>query len=187
MSQIIKTLTSGGPIPPTIPTSFVTDNGTAVPAANVLIVHGNQSTENNTNGIIAKGGVVGTGTSNEVDVVLTNRAVATATTSDGGGQTQTVVLFTPSTATSLSFRMLVTGYDSVNNIAIGGEQIGLVRTLGGVVTIVGTNDTFDESDAALNTADWNVVSTSPSLSMQFVGVAGHSITWRALFEYTQAP
>ena len=129
--------------------------------------------------------MVGTGTSNEVDLVITNRANVTATTV--GATTQTVVLLTPTSASSMSFRMLVTGYDAGSNIAIGGEQIGLIRTLAGTVTVVGTNDTFDESDAALNAADWNVISSSPTLSMQFVGVAGHTIVWRALFEYTQAP
>jgi len=45
LSQITKTLTSGGPIPPNIPTSFLLDDGnSAVPTANVIQVHGVGST-----------------------------------------------------------------------------------------------------------------------------------------------
>ena len=39
MSQVIKNLASG-PVPPSVATSYVTDNGTAIPAANVLNVLG---------------------------------------------------------------------------------------------------------------------------------------------------
>ncbi|HZY25506.1 MAG TPA: hypothetical protein VFE71_06740 [Bacteroidales bacterium] len=44
MSQITKTLTSGGPIPPVIPTQFTTDAGIAVPAANNINVFGGTGT-----------------------------------------------------------------------------------------------------------------------------------------------
>lgn len=60
MSQIIKTLTSGGPIPPNIPTSFLLDDGnSAVPAANVIQVHG-------------VGATTSIGASNEIVITVVN-------------------------------------------------------------------------------------------------------------------
>lgn len=181
MSQIYKSMASG-PVPPDVPTTFVTDSGNAVPVANILNVLGNDTISNDTDGITT------TGAANTLTILLTNRISVTVTTSDGGGQTQTVNLMTPSNNTSISFRFLVTGYDSASNETAGGELIGLARAAGGTLSVIGTNDTFDESDAGLNAVDWDVVDTaSPILQATFTGVAGRSIVWRGLFEYIQAP
>ncbi len=161
------------------------DNGGPVGAngGNNIFIDGGESIVNNPNGIE----IDGTPVSNLQVVTLTNRINVTATTNDDEGQTQTVVLMTPVNATALSFKAIISGYDSDNNLAIGGEQIGLCRTISDTASIVGTNDTFDEYDDALSTSDWNVVEDGSNLAMSFTGVAGHTIEWRALFEYTQTP
>lgn len=184
ISQIYKATTGGGAvIPPTVPEAFVTDIGTAIPAANILNVNGVDSTVNNDNGIYTQ---ANPDLSDNLEVVLSNRIVVTSTTSDGAGQTQTVTLFTPTAGKSISFSMLVTGYDSVNDETVGGELIGVARSVGGTLTVVGTNDTFKEADVAILAADWDVIdAASPILEAQFVGVAGRTITWKALFEYIQ--
>lgn len=184
MSQIIKNLASG-PVPPAVATSYQTQNGTAVPISNVLIVDGFDSIENNDNGIITKGGVVGTGTQNEVDVVITNRIVITATTSDGGGQTQTITVMTPTNGTAIEFTASFIGYDSINNEAAGGSQEGISRKFGGTVTTIGTNDSLDESDPALNAVDWDIIASGGNLAARFAGIAGRTITWKCLFTFIQ--
>lgn len=59
-----------------------TQLGNATPIAGIIIANGEQSTENNNNGIITNGGVAGTGVQNEVEIVLTNRSTAQATTAN---------------------------------------------------------------------------------------------------------
>lgn len=172
-----------GPVPPQVPTSFITDDGTAIPAANILNVNSLDSIENNDNGIITR---ANPNLSDNLEIILTNRISITATTSDGGGQTQTVTLMTPINGTALNFECNFIGYDSGNNEAAGGDQQGLARKSGGIVTVVGTNDSFDQSDAGLVAVDWNVIATGADLQAEFVGIAGRTITWKATFTYDQS-
>lgn len=186
MSQIFLPLSSSGPIPPTIPTQFTADDATvAIPAANNLNVFSRDTIANNSNGIQT---TADPNASDNLYVELTNRIRVTATTSDGGGQTQTVTIFTPQASTAIEFGVSFVGYDAVNNEAAGGSMEGIAkRSSGGTTAVVGTNDTLDEADAGLIAVDWNIVTDGTLIQAQFVGIAGRSIAWSAIFVYDQTP
>lgn len=185
MSQIIKNLASSGPLPPSIPTSFVTDNGTAVPAANILIVHGTDSTENNSFGIIAKGGVAGTGTSNEVDVVLTNRFHGSGTTV--GATTADLITFAlGATPGTFFFNFTTAVFNASTPAGAGYDSFTTVRTDGATATIIGDTDSITHEDAALITTTAQVVVSGNNAIFRVGGVAGLSINWKVVGTYVQA-
>ncbi len=183
MSQAGIINTTAGPVPPTVATSYVTQNGTAVPLANVLIVNANDSTENNNNGIITKGGVVGTGTSNEVDVIITNRLQGTGSTL--GATTTTLVTFSlGATPGAYNFELKVVGYTTTGPAATGFTVLGTMRTDGATATLVGTPDETVVEDISLITCDVNMVASGNNLLIQAVGVAGLTISWNTVAQYT---
>lgn len=183
MSQIFKPFTTGGPIPPTVLTEFIADDSTiAIPALNIINdLTAPSVATNNSHGIQS------TNSGNSIFYQLTNRVVVTTTTSDGAGQTQTVTLMTPTNATALNFECVFVAYDAINDEAGGGDQDGIARKSAGAVTIVGINDSLDQSDPGLVTIDWNVLASGGNLVAQFVGVAGRTLTWTATFTYDQTP
>ncbi len=182
MSQAGINNTSSGPVPPSVATSYVTDNGTAVPAANILIVHGTQSVENNDSGIIAKGGVVGTGTSNEVDVVLTNRQTGIVTTANA--TPTTILTFTlGATPAVYSIEGNLVAFDITDAAGASYNFTSGVRTTGVAATEIGTEykDLFEE--AAMSTADLTVSASGNTLVIQVIGIAGKTIDWNCYLTY----
>lgn len=182
MSQIYKPLTSSGPIPPIIPTSFVTDNGTAVPSANILLINGKTSNENNNNGVISKGGVVGTGTSNEVDVVLTNRVSGSVTTADAT-VTAVTTFSLGATPGVYNFDIQIAGYDLTDVAGCGYFISGSVRTTGAAAVLVGTPDKITNEEASTIGCDANLTVSGNNAVVTVTGIAGKSIDWRSLSQY----
>lgn len=180
MSQIYKPLTSGGPIPPVIPTSFVTDvNSPAIPAANILNVPGGTSSINNTNGLQTDG----SSGSNTLTVQLTNRVQGSASTVDA----------TPTTLSTFSlgatpgvynFDIQVSGYDLTDNAGCGYFISGSVRTTGAAAVLVGTPDKIVNEEAGVTTAcDANLIVSGNNAIVQVVGINAKNINWRALSQY----
>lgn len=180
MSQIYKS-SVGGNLPPQIPTSFVTEDGTAVPLANTLIVNGIDSTENNNDGITTKGGVVGTGVSNEVDVVLTNRATGQVTTVDA--TVTTIVTFPLGTPAAFSIFGYVTLFVPATNEGATYDYVGSFKTNGVVATEIGSEFAITFEDTSLENADIFLNISGNNVLVQVQGVAATTINWDTKFEY----
>jgi hypothetical protein len=167
---------------PSVPTNFTTDDSTvAVPVANNINIFSNDTIDNNINGIQT------TASGDSVFIELTNRVSFAQETSDGIGQDLLTTIMTCPPDSAVTFKVLVTAVDIDNQEVLGGEQIGVAKTFGGLTTIIGLNDTFDEYEAGLSTSDWNVVTIGlDTLLFNFVGVAGKTIYWKIVFEYDQS-
>ena len=182
MSQIIKTLTSGGPFPPNIPTQFNTQDGNAIPAANILIVNGFDSIENDANGIITKGGVVGTGTANEVDVIITNRLQGTVITN--GLVTSPIITFTPTVIGTYAIEARVSAYNTTSTLGAGYSMFATIRFDGTDSNLCGTPDRIVNEEGAMSAANCSVTVSGANVLINGVGYALQTINWSAVGLYT---
>ena len=179
--------TSGGPSPPQVPTSFVTQDGIAVPALNILIVNAYDTSQNNDNGIETKGGVAGgnppgTGATNETDIYLTNRVTGAVTTADA---TLTTIITLPMGAAPATY-MVFGNVQAFNASTPAGASYGFsgaFRTTGAAAVEIATeyHDEFEE--AAFITADIFLSASGNNILLQVQGVAATSINWNSLLEY----
>lgn len=182
MSQAGIISTTAGPVPPTVPTSFLTQDGTAVPSANILIVNGFDSTENNNNGIITKGGVVGTGTSNELDVVITNRIQGTVTTV--GAVTSPIFTFTPTVIGTYSFEVRVAAYNTTSSLGAAYSVFGSARFDGVNSNLIDIVDKIINEEGAMTAANCTFTVSGANILVNGVGYALQTINWGCVGLYT---
>jgi hypothetical protein len=182
MSQAGIMKITSGILPPVVATSYVTDNGTAVPLANVLIIHGIDSTENNANGIIIKGGVAGTGTQNLVDAVLTNRVQGIVQTSNA---TPTpIVTFTPTVIGTYAIEARIAAYNTTSTLGAGYSLFGTARFNGTTSTLCGTPDKITNEEGAMSSANVTMTVSGANILINAVGYNTENINWSAVGLYT---
>ena len=190
MSQIYKTLVSGGPVPPEIPTSFPTNDGTAVPAANVLIIDAYDSEENDVNGITAKGGVAagdppGAGATNQVSIYLTNRFTGSVNTNDDTPEVLLVSFNLGATPGTYLFRTYVTVFNVTSNLSSAYTFQTCFRTDGATSTKISTGNLFVSEEGAMINAAVGLDNTpANTYTLLVTGLPASVIHWKSLTDFT---
>lgn len=174
MSQIFGSVSGS----PSVATSYVTDNGTATPAANILNILGVDSTDNNNNGI----STAAPGSSNTVTVILTNRLQGEDSTV--GAVNGDIVTFPlGASAGTFTFDINISAFNSSTPLAAGYKIFGTVRTTGAAATLIGTPDKVVHEEGALSAANADLVVSGNSAIIRVLGVAGLTINWGATATY----
>lgn len=182
MSQAGIISTTAGPVPPTVPTSFVTDVGTVIPAANVVNINGGSTSVDTTNGIRV---IANPDLSNNEVVQLTNRLNGTATSV--GAVTTTIITF-PLSATpgTYTFDISIAGFATAGAglpLGAGYTMVGAIRSTGAAATLLPSQaiDSFEEAGLVGNVASLAV--SGNNALVQVSGVAAFTIDWRATGSY----
>ena len=178
MSQVYKSLTSG-PVPPAVPTSFVTDiNSPSVPIANIENVFGGAVSTNDAQGIQTDG----SSGSNTLTVQLTNRLQGTGTTAGAG--TSDVITFTPTVIGTYSIEYRTAAYNTTSSLGAGYSFFGGVRFDGVNSTICDTFDEINNEEGAMSNSDLSVVVSGANVILRATGYALQTINWSSVGLYT---
>lgn len=179
MSQAGIINTTSGPVPPTVPTSFVTDiNSPSIPIANVENVFGGDVTTNNNNGIQTDG----SSGSNTLTVQLTNRLQGTTTTV--GAVTSAMVTFTPTVIGTYAIEARVAAYNTTSTIGAGYSIFGTARFDGVNSNLCGTPDKIINEEGAMSSANVTFTVSGANILINGVGYALQTINWSAVGLYT---
>lgn len=176
MSQAGIVAITASVLPPTVATSFTTDSGVAVPAANNLNVLANDTTANDTDGITTSGA------GSTVTVLLTNRVQGSGSTV-GAATTDLITLALGATPGTYTLEVSVSAFESTTPAAAGYSIFGTVRTTGAAAVLVGTPDKIVNEEAALATSDLNMVVSANNVIIRATGTAALTVGWNAVGYY----
>lgn len=178
MSQFYVGLTAGS-LPPTVPTSFVTDDGTAIPAANILNINGGYTSINDNDGIRV---IANPDASNNELIQLTNRLAGTASTSGTG--TADIITFTPTVIGVYSLECRIAAYNTTSLLGAGYSLFGAIRFDGVNSNICDAFDEIVNEEGAMSGVDIALVVSGADIIVRATGYLGQSINWSAVSLYT---
>ena len=186
MSQIIKNLASGGPLPPAIPTSFTTDynatftgTGTSVPQANVENVIGGFTSFDDNDGIATQANPNG---DKNLIILLTNRVFGSQS-SVNGAVIDLITVDLGSAPAVYRFQVEVVGRDTTSGDGAGYTIFGTVKTDGITATGIETPYADVDEDASLLPSIVQIVPSGNNGILRITGIVGKTIAYKAVGTY----
>lgn len=174
MSQIY--LPSSSTPPPSVATTYNEDSGSATPALNILNVLGNDTSDNNVNGIQTLG------SGNTVTIQLTNRLQGTGQT--GGIGSVDIITFTPSVVGTYSIEYRTAAYNITSLLGAGYSMFGAIRYDGSDSNICDTFDEIVNEEGLMASVNIEVVTAGASVILRATGYAAQTINWSSVGIYT---
>lgn len=179
MSQAGITSSTSGPVPPTVPITFVTDSGNATAAANILnVVTPGSGTQ----------GIRTTGAGSTITITVSPVEIRGSITTIGATTGSVITLALGAVPGTYTIDSTVAGFVTAGGPAagVGYTIVGAVRTDGAVATLIPTQvvDHFEEASTALSLSILTV--SGNNLIIQVLGCAGLTMDWTAVMFYTFA-
>src|SRR6185312_12838478 len=179
MSQAGIISTASGPVPPSVATSYVTDiNSPAIPAGNVLNVLGNDTSENDIEGLRTDG----SSGSNTLTIQLTNRLQGSITTVDA--VTSPIITFTPTVIGTYAIECRIAAYNTTGSLGAGYSLFGTARFDGANANLCGTPDKIVNEEGSMSSANVSLSVSGADIVISGVGYLAQSINWSAVGLYT---
>lgn len=172
-----------GPLPPAVPTSFVTDDGTiAVPAGNVLKVLTTNDQSNSLSGIRTTAFFDGSST---LYIVVTNRIAGTGLSISGSPAA--LATFNPEFGFIGSYRfdINITGVELGGTASVGYTLLFSVKTDSTNLSVVASPFVDADEDPTMISATISVVPSGNSFDIIAMGPAGLTVSYSMAGTFVQ--
>lgn len=175
MSQFFQGTTAGD-LPPSVPLTFTTDSGTAIPVANNLNVYGSTTPDSVDNGIQTSGSGA------NVTISLTNRFTSNFTTTDGLPH---IIAFPlqSSVKSTYIFNIELVGVDTTLGQGASYSVTAATYSDGTTAFLIGSQTSNVYEQAGMNGCEVDVSVQDNLAIFQVFGLAGSTIKWKLLFTY----
>ena len=172
---------------PSVPTSFTTDDGSAIPVANTLVLKARDTLKNDEDGIQTVADPDGDA---NLYVELTNRVQVSSAETGVGPANITLIDFSAAplsgTAGVYNLDIRISAYESTTPMGGAYNIFAGIRTDGTTPVVIGDIDKVVKEDASMAAANVDLVIVGNVLMLEVTGIAGKTIQWDAVGEYTRS-